>query len=219
MGINCRRGRKSAASMWRSRLVSPKKKTNALLVLLLTMALTSGCGSETEESRAELQKDGSVKSVISESFDKPDYDINELQQMVLEESASYNRSVGDSAVSVEKVSEKDGTASVKMTYRSAADYAAFNDGIFFVGSPKEAEEEGYNLNKVLSSTRNPLETVGEADILDMDGDVRILITDMKDPVVLDGKAIYTSDNVQTDKKYKTVTLKEESGEPAYIIYK
>ena len=103
--------------MWRSRLVSPKKKTNALLVLLLTMALTSGCGSETEESRAELQKDGSVKSVISESFDKPDYDINELQQMVLEESASYNRSVGDSAVSVEKVSEKDGTASVKMTYR------------------------------------------------------------------------------------------------------
>ena len=108
--------------MWRSRLVSPKKKTNALLVLLLTMALTSGCGSETEESRAELQKDGSVKSVISESFDKPDYDINELQQMVLEESASYNRSVGDSAVSVEKVSEKDGTASVKMTYRSAADY-------------------------------------------------------------------------------------------------
>ena len=201
--------------MWRSRLVSPKKKTNALLVLLLTMALTSGCGSETEESRAELQKDGSVKSVISASFDKPDYDINELQQMVLEESASYNRSVGDSAVSV----EKDGTASVKMTYKSAADYAAFNDGIFFVGSPKEAEEEGYNLNKVLSSTRNPLETVGGADILAMDGDVRILITDMKDPVVLDGKAIYTSDNVQTDKKYKTVTLKEESGEPAYIIYK
>ena len=73
--------------MWRSRLVSPKKKTNALLVLLLTMALTSGCGSETEESRAELQKDGSVKSVISESFDKPDYDINELQQMVLDDVA------------------------------------------------------------------------------------------------------------------------------------
>ena len=87
-----------------------------------------------------------------------------------------------------------------------------------MGSPKEAEEEGYNLNKVLSSTRYPLETVGGADILAMDGDVRILITDMKDPVVLDGKAIYTSDNVQTDKKYKTVTLKEESGEPAYIIY-
>ena len=116
--------------MWRSRLVSPKKKTNALLALLLAMALTSGCGGEAEESRAELQKDGSVKSVISASFDKPDYDIDELQQMVLEESASYNRSVGDNAISVEKVSEKNGTASVKMTYKSAADYAAFNDGIF-----------------------------------------------------------------------------------------
>lgn len=200
-------------------MVSPKKKTNALLILLLVVAMTSGCGSEAEESRAELQKDGSVKSVISASFDKPDYDIDELQQMVLEESATYNRSVGDNAISVEKVSEKNGTASVKMTYKSAADYAAFNDGIFFVGSPKEAEEEGYNLNKVLSGTKNPLETVGGADILAMDSDVKILITDMKDPVVLDGKALYTSDNVQTDKKYKTVTLKEESGEPAYIIYK
>lgn len=205
--------------MWRSRVVSPKKKTNALLILLLVVAMTNGCGSEAEESRAELQKDGSVKSVISASFDKPDYDIDELQQMVLEESATYNRSVGDNAISVEKVSEKNGTASVKMTYKSAADYAAFNDGIFFVGSPKEAEEEGYNLNKVLSGTKNPLETVGGADILAMDSDVKILITDMKDPVVLDGKALYTSDNVQTDKKYKTVTLKEESGEPAYIIYK
>lgn len=200
-------------------MVSPKKKTNALLILLLVVAMTSGCGSEAEESRAELQKDGSVKSVISASFDKPDYDIDELQQMVLEESATYNRSVGDNAISVEKVSEKNGTASVKMTYKSAADYAAFNDGIFFVGSPKEAEEEGYNLNKVLSGTKNPLETVGGADILAMDSDVKILITDMKDPVVLDGKTLYTSDNVQTDKKYKTVTLKEESGEPAYIIYK
>lgn len=200
-------------------MVSPKKKTNALLILLLVVAMTSGCGSEAEESRAELQKDGSVKSVISASFDKPDYDIDELQQMVLEESATYNRRVGDNAISVEKVSEKNGTASVKMTYKSAADYAAFNDGIFFVGSPKEAEEEGYNLNKVLSGTKNPLETVGGADILAMDSDVKILITDMKDPVVLDGKALYTSDNVQTDKKYKTVTLKEESGEPAYIIYK
>lgn len=204
--------------MWRSRLVSPEKKANALLVLMLAAVTLGGCGSETEESRAELQKDGSVKSVVTADFDKPDYDIEELKQMVLEESAAYNRSTGDGAISVEKVSEKNGTASVKMTYKSAADYAAFNDGIFFVGSPKEAEEEGYNLNRVLSGTKNPLETVGGADILAMD-DAKILITDMKDPVVLDGKAVYTSDNVQTDKKYKTVTLKEESGEPAYIIYK
>lgn len=204
--------------MWRSRLVSPEKKANAFLVLMLAAVTLGGCGSETEESRAELQKDGSVKSVVTADFDKPDYDIEELKQMVLEESAAYNRSTGDGAISVEKVSEKNGTASVKMTYKSAADYAAFNDGIFFVGSPKEAEEEGYNLNRVLSGTKNPLETVGGADILAMD-DAKILITDMKDPVVLDGKAVYTSDNVQTDKKYKTVTLKEESGEPAYIIYK
>ena len=183
--------------MWRSRLVSPEKKANAFLVLMLAAVTLGGCGSETEESRAELQKDGSVKSVVTADFDKPDYDIEELKQMVLEESAAYNRSTGDGAISVEKVSEKNGTASVKMTYKSAADYAAFNDGIFFVGSPKEAEEEGYNLNRVLSGTKNPLETVGGADILAM-ADAKILIT---------------------DKKYKTVTLKEESGEPAYIIYK
>ena len=91
--------------MWRSRLVSPEKKANAFLVLMLAAVTLGGCGSETEESRAELQKDGSVKSVVTADFDKPDYDIEELKQMVLEESAAYNRSTGDGAISVEKVSE------------------------------------------------------------------------------------------------------------------
>ena len=61
-------------------------------------------------------------------------------------------------------------------------------------------------------------TAGRSDILEM-SDAKILITDMKEPVVLDGKAVYVSSNVETDKKCKTVSFDETSDEMAYIIYK
>ena len=192
-------------------------KSAVLLLILGTLSL-SACAGRKEESSISLLKDGAVKATIVEDFDKSYYDKDELQQMVLEEVVSYNRSFGEGVISVDKVSVEDGIARVEMTYADSAAYAAFNDGAFFLGSVSDAQEAGYDLNKVFVSATDQLVTAGMTDILEM-RDVRILITDMKDPVVLDGKAVYVSGNVKTDKKCKTVSFDEASEEMAYIIYK
>ena len=57
-----------------------------------------------------------------------------------------------------------------------------------------------------------------SDILAMT-EMRLLITDRKEPVTLSGKAAYISDNVTMDKKLKTAFFEEESGELAYILFK
>lgn len=183
----------------------------------MLLLLLCGCLKEPDSSLTTLEKDGTVTSVLVESFDASYYDEEELKQMILEESADYNRTTGKSAVSVEKVSVEDGIANVKMTYESAADFAAFNDCIFFDGTVQEALDAGYDLNLVLSSVKNAQETAGFSDISAM-SDARVLITDSTEPVKLPGKALYISESATTDRKYRTVTREETSSEPVYIIY-
>lgn len=190
--------------------------TAVLLLAISTMTITA-CSMKNEESAVSILKDGRIDSQIIENFEKPYYDQDELQQRILQEAASYNRMAGEGAISVEKVDADNGIIRVKMTYAKASDYAAFNNGVFFVGSIEEAREAGYDLNKVLSSTKDSLVTVGMSDILAMT-DVQILITDMKEPVTLNGKAAYISNNVTVNEKLKTVIFDQESKELSYIIY-
>lgn len=194
------------------------RKAAALFGIAGVMALTACAGSgPDEESTVSVTKEGKISSHIVESFDKTYYDKDELQQRILQEAASYNRAVGEGAVSVEKVTVEDGFANVEMTYEKASDYADFNNRVFFIGTPEEAREAGYDLNTVLSSVKDEYETVGMSDILAME-DVKILITDIKEPVTLNGKAAYISGNAAADKKLKTVYFDEESEELAYILY-
>lgn len=192
-------------------------KMTVLGLMLGTLPLTA-CNTGEGISSVSMLKDGTVKSAIVEDFDKSYYDKDELQQMILEEAASYNRSAGEKAISVDKVSVENGVARVEITYADSEAYAAFNDGVFFVGSALEAKKEGYDLNKVFVSADDELITAGITDILEI-SDAKVLITDMKDQLTLDGKALYISSNVKTDKKCKTVSFDETSEEMAYIIYK
>lgn len=190
----------------------------AVLSLFLGALSLAACDMGEEESSVSLSQDGAVRSTIVENFDKSYYDKDELQQMILEEAVSYNRELGKDAVSVDKVSVENGVARVEMTYADWEAYAAFNDGVFFLGSVLEAQEAGYDLNRVFLSTKDQLVTAGMSDILAM-SDVKMLITDMKESVILDGKALYVSSNVKTDRKCKTVSFDEASDNMAYIIYK
>lgn len=193
-------------------------KAAAMFCVAAAMALTACAGGgDEEESTVSITREGKINSHIVESFDKNYYDKDELQQRILQEAASYNRAAGEGAVSVEKVIVENGFANVEMTYGKASDYADFNNRVFFIGTAKEAQEAGYDLNTVLSSVKDEYETVGKSDILAME-DVLILITDVKEPVTLNGKAVYISGNVVADKKLKTVYFDEESEELAYILY-
>ena len=98
------------------------------------------------------------------------------------------------------------------------DLTGFDASDILLEDPPEAGEDGYDLNRVLSSAKDLKETVGMSDILAMT-EMRLLITDRKEPVTLSGKAAYISDNVTMDKKLKTAFFEEESGELAYILFK
>lgn len=195
--------------------------SKTLLLLLTAAALVfTACGSkevQKEESVVSLLKDGSVASYVKQDFKQDYYDKDELQQRILTDVASYNKEAKEPAISVEKVSVGNNVVTVEMTYAKASDYAAFNGGEFFVGTPREAKEAGYNLNVVLVGAKNEQETVGMSDILAMEKE-KLLITDRIETVHLNGKAMYKSEGVTVTKDQKTVILEEEPEEVAIIIF-
>ncbi len=203
---------------------SPKMVISILA--LAVMSVMVSCGSKSEEAEGtfiSFGKDGSVQSRIVESFvpeNAPEnyYDEEELQQSILSQAASYNRNTGNGSITVEKVEIKDDMALVQMSYASAEDYASFNKAVLFVGEASKAEAEGYELNVVLSSIKDANETVGRADILAMK-DVRLLITNVSDGIVLNGKALYVSENVTVSGDAKTIVRNAEDNGLAYIIFK
>ncbi len=188
------------------------------LTAMLAMVSCSDRGSAVDGESLLLGRDGTVQSDIRESFEESYYDKEELQQAILTQAATYNRKAGGSSIAVEKVEVRDGVAVVQMTYADVSDYASFNQAVLFAGNAQDAAQAGYELNVVLSGVKNPSETVGKADILAMENET-LLITDVSDEIVLNGKAVYTSDNVTVSGDAKTICRTKDSEKLAYIIFK
>lgn len=190
------------------------------LIFTGTLGLVS-CASKVEgvsESILTIEKDGKVRADIVEDFGEGYYDKEELQQTILEQAATYNRNAGTGSITVEKVEAGEDMVTVQMTYAKVQDYAAFNHAAFFVGTAKEASEAGYDLNVVLSGVKNETETVGESDILGMEG-CALLITNINDGITINGKALYVSDNVIVSPGAKTIWYSGDENGLAYVIYK
>lgn len=191
----------------------------SLYLVLITVGSTA-CSLTSGEQQTEITvlKDESINIQIIESFDKPYYDEEDLRQSILTKVANYNRSAGSGNISVEKIEVEEQSAKVLMHYVSPEDYAQFNKTVFFIGSTSQAKEAGYDLNTVLSGVEDAMETIGMSDMLNM-SDYRILITDSKIPITLDGKIEYLSSNATVSKNKKTVTLVADTTEPAYVMFR
>lgn len=195
-----------------------QKKIIGILVLTAVLGVTA-CGNKKEDGGGTfitVDKDGIIRSEIAESFAEERYDKEELQQMILGEAAAYNKKTGGDSITVEKVDMDGSQVIVKMTYAKSADYAAFNKEAFFAGTAGEAESSGYELNVVLSGVKDPQETVGKSDILAMEN-VGLLITNIQDEIVLEGKALYVSEGVEISNG-KTVRRIGEGNKMIYVIY-
>lgn len=188
------------------------------ILLMAGMFVLTSCkeGQNGEDvTTITIQKDGTVLSNIEESFEQSYYDAQELQQTILTEAADYNKAAGSAKINVEKIDVNEGRVTVRMTYQEPADYAAFNKVLFFVGAAKDAPDE-CDLNVVLSGVKDANETIGKSDMLAME-DYKILIMGVQEPVYLNGRAEYVSDNVTTADDWKSVWVSGEG--QGYVLYK
>lgn len=200
--------------------------STAFAVLMLASCSSTD---DIRESVVSIRKDGTVSHVIRESFDEAYYDLEELQNEVLQAVVSYNSLKGEEKVTVTRVQlMEEGSADggsitdVEMEYQSAADYADFNRETFFVGTPQQAQAAGFDLNRVYVGAGDDTQTIGMTELLGTDG-VQLLITDTEQIIVSERKLLYASESTEILENGKAFRKKLTEGERntdyIYVIMK
>ena len=122
-----------------------KKFGHVLLSLLLCIGLLTGCGTsfKADESTVFVLKNGRIVSTDVEDFDEKTYDKDGLTQYVKQEIRAYNDKNGKGSVALKKLVVGDKKATLTISYKTAEDYAKFNDIELYTGSIAEALAHGY----------------------------------------------------------------------------
>jgi len=173
-------------------------------------ALSEADGEESSNSHniIDLNNDGSLTEKSVEDFDTSEYDPEELKKMVNSTIEKYN-ALGDESIVLKSLEIKDGLARAVIYYKSAKDYAAYNEKIFETGKASDLDITGFTL----ADDKNQVLTIDAMD--EIKGNY-VMLND--DTVIALPKDIqYISRNVVKTGK-KTAEVKK-AGINSIIIYK
>ena len=123
-----------------------RKACMAGISVLIGISMLAGCGKslDADTDTVYVQKNGTVLSVDVETLDKDYYDETELKDYVTDAVSTYTGEHGKSAVKLENLSVKDGTATLKMKYKTPEDYTGFNGIELYEGKVVKALAAGYD---------------------------------------------------------------------------
>ena len=141
-----------------------KAGTATAAAVVATAFLLTGCtmldqivGTESwkdwtpDKTSLQIYGDGAVAETIFDHLDQAWYTGDELQDMIARSMNEYNAANGENALNVTEYSDEGGDVRVRLVYRTAEDYARYNNVTFFSGSMLDAEMEGYLFTGPFSS--------------------------------------------------------------------
>lgn len=156
----------------------------SLCLVAVSFLFLAGCTNGNQELEDKtvitVEKDGSVKTKLVESFAESYYSQDELIQMVNDELADYNSKHGEGSIVMESYELSDGLMHIDFSFATVSAYNDYMDDDIFVGTVSEAYSAGFDFNRLLSKASASENTIGKNDLMGM-GDKKI--------VVLDGDAI------------------------------
>lgn len=200
-----------------------QKGIRTVAVLSAVLCFLGGCAGKEKALTADtdtiiLKEKGSIVGYITGEFDESRYSYEQLQALMDSEMAAYCTQTAEEAVVLDKSElTEEGILTVVMTYRSAEDYSAFNQEIFFYGTIEEAVLAGYDLRMLTMRDASDAEiTVGRTELEAMP-DSYILITE--DPSNIRGyqKVAYIGLNDTLVNEHEVDT---DDGETMhYVIFK
>ena len=163
-------------------------KTIILMMCICMLGLTA-CGEKTQEVKDELvasaakssisvNKDGSISSTIVEDFVESYYDVEGLKTMIETSINAYKAENTDAQIKLKSCKAKDGVANVEIEFGNYQAYAGFTQEDFFVGTVKEANMAGYDLDVTLNAVSESAGngTISKPELLGM-GDSHIVIVE------------------------------------------
>ena len=188
-----------------------RSSTGIAAAVVMTALLLTGCttldqivGTESwkewapEQTSLQVYGDGVVAETIFDHLDQAWYTGDELQDMIARSMNEYNAANGENSLNVTEYSDEGGDVMVRLVYRTAEDYARYNNVVFFSGSMLDAEMEGYLFS-------GPFSSVDDSGIKESGLDAseplshkeyRVVISDSGHVVQVPGVVRYISSNAE-----------------------
>lgn len=202
-----------------------RKFMKSAVLILAAVTLFAGCSkkSDSNKSMADVvvEKDGKISVKYEEIFDKDYYTEEDLEKVIDEDVALFNKENGADSVTKESLKVKKDVALLWYKFANSDSYVKYtNDFVkpekemkLFVGSIKDAEEKNIKLG-------GKFDKVGETgtvtkDQLENKDELTVFYTNSEMTVYVPGEIVYFNDNVTIDKDVVTTTADKVN----YILYK
>lgn len=188
---------------------SRKKAILALVMAGVCILALAGCGEggmvdePIRTSTIVLASDGSFTHYRVDSFDRDDYQLSELEDMIRQEVREYTGAEDGGTVAVEQVSALEEDRSQVMVALHFADSGVYEDYIaevdkqtseLFYGTVAQALARGYDLAEELLEVKKGAAITAEQ--LEKNGEKMILIFEDALQIRCPSKVLYISGNVR-----------------------
>ena len=185
----------------------------AVLVCLSACAEAEG---DYAESTIVVAKKGRISERIIENFDKDYYNLDELKSEFESLVSQYNENIGGEEIRLKKVELNGTLLTVDLDFTGPSDYENFTGERLFVGTVKDAYDNGYTMDVTLKGVENG-DKIEKVQIMGLSDKSIVILSEHVRVRTFDDIA-YVSANVEVVGDNEARVLSESDG-LAYIILK
>ena len=193
-----------------------------IIVLILSAALvvlaacSKSAGDDYAESTMVVEKRGKISERLIENFDKDYYSLDELKGEFDSSISQYNDNIGSEEIRLKNIELNGSKLTVELDFTGPSDYENFTGESLFVGTVKDAYDNGYTMDVTLKGVAEG-DKIGKVQIMGL-SDKNIIIMSEHVRVRTFDDIAYVSANVDVVGDRQARILSESDG-LAYIILK
>lgn len=198
-----------------------RKLLFSIICILSLSFLFSACGQTEvsdddnfEETTISVDKNGRIRELIIEPFEKDYYDVDELKSELENAISDIKLSDSECEISLKDISVQNGNVYIKLDFANGKSYNALQNQEIFTGTVGDACAAGYSMDVTLKNV-NSDEMIGKVEVMGMQ-DRHIIIMDEHVRLKCYRPVVYVSANVEVINENEIRVLSEASG-LAYII--
>ena len=195
-----------------------RKKNSRAAVLFLTVLaaalLLSGCSflPGSTKTLVTIDEKGMLSEDIVEDVKDSSFTAEELQDYILKDIDTYCRGKEEPPVELTECRVENGSVHIHMEYASCQDYAAFNQVVCFVGTLQEAEDAGYEVDRIWYGSNG---REGDPEVIrERFREWKVFIVSEPIAVKVPDKILYASGNVDITGRMTAAVMTVLNDEPA-----
>lgn len=196
------------------------RKNIIVLITVVLLVSLGACGSSGDDDYAEstmvVAKRGRVSERLIENFDKDYYSLDELKGEFETSISQYNDNIGGEEIRLKKLELNGSLLTVDLEFTGPSDYENFTGESLFVGTVKDAYDNGYTMDVTLKGVDDG-DKIGKVQIMGLSDNNIIIMSEHVRVRTFDDIA-YVSANVDVVSDNEARILSESDG-LAYIILK